>query len=277
VVIVYTGGAAVEPFARGSAHLARHSTIIEAGGHPDMAIRAIKELSNSYIVLDTVISAGGGTGTAIWNGLRETLGSITLDTWVPELAHIAGDGAAQGDIWLAATCKRPGRERCLTTTALRYVPERLRAWAATAPSSAILAILCEPDETDMVGLDLLKVVVGRDVEVLGEADCNCDDNDLLYALESHRRPGFLLAVGRNRRTAEGCRSLAACAEIAFLHLSSDQLPLALVAPDGEVQLCASFADVARLVSAAAAAVENGAGEHPGNTGWSSYWSRMSLS
>jgi hypothetical protein len=183
---------------------------------------------------------------------------------------------AQSDIWLAATSKHPST-RSLTTTALRYVPERLRSWAATAPSSDILVILCEPDAADMVGLDLLKAVAGRDMEVLGAADCNCAEDDLLYALESRCRPGILLAVGRDRRAAEGCRSLAACAEIAFLHLSSDQLPVVLVAPDGEVQLCASFADVARLLSTTAAVIENGAAEHPGNTGWSSYWSQISLS
>jgi len=273
VVIVYTGEDAVAPISRGNAHLARNSTIIEAGGDPDTALRTIKDLVQSYVLLDIVISAGGGAGTAIWNGLRGTFGSITLDTWVPELADIAGDEGEHGDIWLAGTSELSGAARGLTTTALRYVPEDLRAWAATAPSSDVLAVLCEPDESDLLGLELLRTVIGCAVTVLGE-NSNGGKGDLLREVETCRRPRLLLAVGRGRRAAEGCRSLAAGAGIAFVHLSSDQLPMAFVTPDGEVHLCASYADVARLLPEAAAGVENGATEHPGNTGWSSYWRKM---
>jgi glycosyltransferase involved in cell wall biosynthesis len=279
VVIVYTGEDRIEPFARGSRQLADNSNTVDARGGVDAVLNAIDDVSQSFTILDIVISAGDGTGTAIWNGLRGKYDTVTLDTWVPELARIAGGTTGhQGDIWLHhEKLSVPGASKSVSATALRYLPESLRAWAGTAASNDILAVLCDADGADLRGLAVLDTIAGAGRMVVDDelADLSSGDSDWLRTLSQRARPGVFLAIGNNMRAVETCRSIAACAEILFLHLSSDRFPLAFVAAEGEIELCRSYGDVALLLNELSAHEQKGASEHPRDTGWSAYWRHLS--
>lgn len=278
VVIIYTGEGALAPLTRDDKQLARNSTFVDAKGQPDIALAAILDLARTCALFDIVISADNGTGSAIWHALHGTADAITLDTWVPELAQIAGSGTSRldADMWIAGKRQTAGASQALSTTALRYLPESLRSWLAPERSSDILTVFCDPGEPDMRGLDLLEAITGRcHVASMSDGQCVSGENISLRALGECRRPGLLLALGRNQNAAEACRSIAACAEIPFLHLSSDSLPMAFAARDGKIALCTSFADVAEFLPELRARESTGETEHPRDTGWSSYRHRLS--
>ena len=278
VVIVYTGSDATASFALRHKQLARNSSVVDARGNTDVALGAIVELERTCKIVDIVVSTDDGTGSAIWNGLRGTFDTITLDTWVPELARIACGGAAGsvGDIWIADLRTSKGVPRSLSATALRYLPENLQFWAGPDRSSEILAVLCEPDETDRSSLNLLEAVAGPDRLIVAQtADKAAGQSALLRVLAACRRPGLLLAIGRNPRAVEACRSVAACADIPFLHASSDRMPMAFVARDGTLSLCSSIADLANFLPDLPATIVDGEAEHSRDTGWSSYLRQLS--
>jgi glycosyltransferase involved in cell wall biosynthesis len=279
VVIVYTGEEQIASFARGNRRLARNSSIVCATDGVDAVLRTLADLSQSFTLLDVVISAGRGTGTAIWDGLRGTFDTITLDTWVPELARIAGGTPGDHrDIWLRRTSSSAAEAgRSISATALRYLPESLRAWAGTPLSNDILAVLCDADAADLHGLAVLDAIAGPGRVVIDEqlAGLSSDGSDWLRTLGERARPRVYLAIGNNMRSVETCRSIAACAEIPFLHLSSDRFPLAFVAAEGEIELCHSYGDVALLLNELQGHEQKGASEHPRDTGWSAYWRHLS--
>jgi hypothetical protein len=135
-------------------------------------------------------------------------------------------------------------------------------------SGEILTILCDPDETDLRGVDTLALLAGEQQILSYDAD------EWIGALARNRRPAMILAIGRNMRAVEACQSIAACADVPFLHLSSARFPLPLVAANGEIALCQSYGDIGLLLGDLQAHERHGATEHPRDTGWNTYWRHL---
>jgi glycosyltransferase involved in cell wall biosynthesis len=274
--IVYVGQEPVGTFSGRSRQFTRNAKVtpVETA---DGALRVIEELAGTHALADVVVTAGNGTGREIWNGVSEQSECLALDLWVEELAEIAGPASIteRGDVWMVSNTAAASSRRAVSTTALRYLPESLRSWAGAERSLEILVVLCGPDESDLRGVETLQArfaPTAANTRQLSIAVASSED--LLSDLAERRGPAILLAVGRDLRLAEVCRSVAACADIPFLHISSEQLPFAMVGQDGLPELCASFADVADQLPTLLADRPLSAPEHPRDTGWSTYWRHM---
>jgi hypothetical protein len=227
------------------------------------------------------ISAGDKLGKTLWHRLRDRFPFVTLDLWVPALSEIAGADARHGwqDLWVTEQNGSGGRSgRLLSLNSLRYEPYGLRGWTKAARSAGILVARCGLMNGEESGADSLLSAMGdtvpfssTDFDVLG------GDGASPQTLESLRQgpmPSLIVTVGPDRRAANIWRSLALQAGAGYLHLSDDGFPMLLANGEGGPSLCASYADVAKLLPGLSESVPQETA-HSTDTGWFTYWNLVS--
>jgi hypothetical protein len=230
-------------------------------------------MAETHALAGIVVSAGGDLGPDVCTDLRARSHSFAMDLWVPELAKMARAHREAGDMLLDGGST--AEASTVSTTALRYLPDALRHWTDAERTSEPLIVLCDPDDMDLYGVDILKSHFSRRAVAKTPSDIISFTDEFVETLAGRRPPALLVAVGRDQHAVETCRCIAAYADIAFIHLSTAEMPVNVILPDGRIELCTGFGDVARLLPELAAARHVWASEHLKDTGWSTYWRHLS--
>ncbi|MGD0191527.1 MAG: glycosyltransferase [Rhizomicrobium sp.] len=270
--IVYAGSEPVGAIAARSRQFARNTRVVAAADTEQVFV-AINEMAETHALADIVVAVGGMLGADICASLRGRFDSFAIDRWIPELTELAGARDATGDIGLAGD-DVTAPARTLSTTALRYLPDALRTWPSLEQTSDTLIVLCDPDDFDLYGVDVIQSRLTRLTGGRKTHDIVSFTDKFVQSLAERRPPGLLLAIGRNLQGVEICRCIAAYTDIAFIHVTTGEMPVQVMMPDGRTELCAGFGDVAHLLPELAGARHVCASEHLKDTGWSTYWRHL---
>lgn len=285
LVLVYMGPGEPTPFVREDKNLQRTAMVLDAEGSAAKALALVAEIARSYRPVEIVVSVGGETGKELIDGLREGgHHDITIDTWALPQSHrdapdlilnrrseeIENPQIIRVDRQDTAVPAQPRTN--LSPAALRYLPQRFSRWAGKRDRTGLMVVRCAPDAMDLMALELIEAAAeSNEIDLaLFEAD-----NSLMAELSACDPPALLIAVGTDRHKAELCRSLADAAQVDFLYLSSAELPMVLTSADGEIALCASYADVVQRLPGLVDSGLHGTAVHGSNTGWGTYWSQVS--
>lgn len=282
-VVISVGPQPVEANRRNDLHFIR---FIDCGGeHRDInaALEALDELSRSLEIIEIVIATEGELGRSLWELLGRRFAHVTLDTWVPELAAIAAgvsDGTP-GDLWMAR--ERHAEDmpagRSLSTTAFRYEPYALRGWVRRPRTSEILLALCDPDEDDRQGAELVAAAVdGKHVVSILDFEASQDWRSgagILETLKEQAIPALIVTLGRDFRAVRAFRSLASQAGIDCLHAGADAFPILINDDEGTTCLCSTYAELGRHL-AENSPTTTYASLQSSDGGWSTYWRLLSL-
>lgn len=244
----------------------------------DSVMTTLAELSQSHEIIEVVISVGGALGDDLWNNIRQAYANITLDTWIPSLARIAGNEleASTSDLWLsqedAEEDAQPGR--FLSATTFRYEPFYLRGWSRRPRTDDVAIVLCTPDANDLNGVDLLTTAANGsrhistiDIGMQGGGD-GMDFS--LEPLKDHPLPSLFVAVGNDLRAVNAVRNLAGQAGIECLHAGSASFPFVLNDEDGASHLCRTYSDLAAHLADPTFTASRGSLQ-AADAGWSTYW------
>jgi glycosyltransferase involved in cell wall biosynthesis len=245
------------------------------------ALAFIYDILASTAQVEVVLATSGFAGSAIAARLRGTHARLWLDLWMPPARDLAAHfgGWTGHDIAVIEDMASPTPQLVsFDTVALRYLPAFADELLRLPPTLTVVVALCGETDADRA-LAALAVALftpaGAAIEVIGQ-DLLAErlETGLRRVAGRHGRPGLLLAVGEDCQAAKALAAIAGYGGFPFARVSSCSVPRLWPDADGTMRLRATPAELLAAI-AACPRCETGERAEATDTGWSSYWHKVS--
>ena len=230
--------------------------------------------------VELVVATSGFAGVAIASRLRDTPARIWLDLWMPPVHAMAARLGGQTENDIAVIEPANGAPPLLTrldTIALRYLPPFADEISRQPPAPLVVVALCGESDADRALAALAEALFEATdtVEVIGQnRAAERLEAGLRRVVARHGRPRLLLAIGEDAYPAKALAAVAGYATIRFAQVSSRALPRLWPDADGTYRLRTTPAELLAAI-AACPGCEAGERIEATDTGWSSYWIKVS--